>query len=124
MNIQKPYFIVSPCKESYSKQANDLAVRMVEKFLWKKGIIHKIVYGVYKDICETSFVVFNECYAQSIAKCYEQECYFAVDSNGLASLHKPDGELLAMLGQLHSSKIKPKTDSYTYDDDTGTFYYT
>ncbi|QOC54203.1 hypothetical protein Atoyac14_23 [Aeromonas phage Atoyac14] len=86
------------------------------------------VQGCYKGTLERSFVV--QCKDHSdvgvvhrFAKEFSQESILLVDSRRTAFLLYVDSLTMERLGHLYTQYDQPTTDAWTYNADSGTYFY-
>jgi hypothetical protein len=79
------------------------------------GIPHIEARGYYKGTEELSLIVpaEYESTVRALTSDYKQETYLYLDSNNLATLHNPEGKLVAVLGRMSEVPNVAGLDAYT-----------
>lgn len=104
------YYFISAELSTLSERENIERTEELRDLLLTKGIDFQEVEGCYSGQPETSFILTSEILARWVCRVFDQECYLALDSRGVGTLHKPDGEYLATLGLSRIKRAAPLGD--------------
>lgn len=126
MNTRMPIFILSAELANKSPIENELATIALSNELELADVVYAKAQGYYKGTREVSFVIAGlvrgaglasqEELVQKLAASFQQEAYMYVDANGMASLHRPNGEHMAELGRfeaLANGEVPDADEPYT-----------
>ena len=119
MNNITPFLIFSVFQTTQDMTTNVKNHEVLIDELQDAGIYFKEVKGAYKGTHEISILIEakHETLVRVLTKRENQESYLYVDSNGLASLHKPvTGDTIAVVGRWREVSGNNDSENYTCID--------
>jgi hypothetical protein len=119
MNTQTPSIIFSVWNAECSESANRDNVLWIKRQLTKRSIGYLVGEGCYKGKHEPALIVHDIgdtlSFVQRFARVFKQESILRIDANNQARLEKPDGTLIAGLGNFRAvpEQVARKRDAWT-----------